>query len=152
MAYSSTPHDGQDRDYRPPPAEPVNEIEAESMGSLLSRLMSELATLFRKEVALAKAELTEAAGQTRSGIIAMAAGGAVLFAGALVLLAFVVLLLAQVMVAWLAALIVGAVLNVVGFVMLQSGKKKFAPAALKPERTQESLRKDKEMITRRTHE
>jgi preprotein translocase subunit SecG len=60
------------------------------------------------------------------------------------------LFLAQYMEAWLAALIVGAVVAIVGFIMLQSGKKKLDAGSFTPERTQESLRKDKEMVQRRT--
>lgn len=146
----STPHNGHDRETEVPRSSAEARAEAESTGGLLSRLMSELATLFRKEVALAKAELTQAAAQTKRGVMAMAMGGAVLFAGAAVLLAAIVMLLAQVMAAWLAALLVGALLAIVGLVMLQSGKKQFNPAGLKPERTQESLRKDKDVITRRS--
>jgi len=112
--------------------------------------MGELTTLFRKELALAKAEFSQAADQTKTALIAMAAGGAVLFAGALVLLAALVLLLAEVMAPWLAALAVGLVLAVIGFVMLQRGKQKLEPGMFKPERTQEALRKDKEMVQRRT--
>jgi xanthine/uracil permease len=72
-----------------------------------------------------------------------------MFAGLLVLLAAVVLLLGQTMETWLAALIVGAVVLMIGFVMLQSGKKKLDPSAFKPERTQDALRKDKDMVQRR---
>jgi hypothetical protein len=38
---------------------------------------------------------------------------------------------------------------IAGFVLLQSGKKKLDPAAFKPERTTDALRKDKEMVQRR---
>lgn len=126
------------------------ERESGSVASLFSRLVGELSTLFRKEIALAKAEVSEAASHAKAGAIALIAGGAVLFAGLLVLLAAAVLALAHVMDDWLAALIVGIVAAVIGFVMIQNGKKQLEPAALKPERTQEALRKDKEMVQRRT--
>jgi hypothetical protein len=35
-------------------------------------------------------------------------------------------------------------------VLIQSGKKQLEPSALKLERTQEALRKDKDMVQRRT--
>ena len=79
----------------------------------------------------------------------MASGGAMLFAGLLVLLAAAVLGLSHVMPDWLAALIVGALVSIVGFVMINSGKSKFDPSALKPERTQHALQQDKEMVERR---
>ena len=56
--------------------------------------------------------------------------------------------LALVMPAWLAALIVGAVAILVGFVMTQSGKKHLEPSHLAPERTMHSLNKDKNTSSR----
>jgi uncharacterized protein YacL len=125
------------------------ERESDSAAGLLSRLMGEVSTLFRKEIALAKAEVSETASEAKAGAISLAAGGAIIFAAVLVLLAAIVLLLAQVMEPWLAALIVGAVVAVIGFVLLQSGKRKLDPSSFKPERAQEALRKDKEMVQRR---
>ena len=122
----------------------------ESTRSLLSQLIDEVTTLFRKEVALVRAEMSDAISQAKTGVTSVATGGAVLFAGLLVLLAAAVLGLSNVVEPWLAALIVGGIVLIVGFVMLQMGKKKLEPSAFKPERTQSSLRKDKEMIQRRT--
>ena len=123
--------------------------EPDSTAGLLSRLMGEVSTLFRKEIALAKAEVSEAASDAKAGAISLVAGGAILFAAILVLLAAIVLLLAERMDPWLAALIVAVVVAVIGFVMIQSGKKKLDPSSFKPERTQDALRKDKEMVQRR---
>jgi uncharacterized protein YacL len=123
--------------------------EPDSAAGLLSRLMGEVSTLFRKEIALAKAEVSEAASEAKAGAISLVAGGAIVFAAILVLLAALVLLLAERMEPWLAALIVAVVVGVIGFVMIQSGKKKLDPLSFKPERTQDALRKDKEMVQRR---
>lgn len=126
------------------------QAETGSVASLISRLVGELSTLFRKEIALAKAEISESVSHAKAGAIAIAAGGAVIFAALLVLLAAAVFALAHVMPDWLAALIVGIVTAVIGFVLIQSGKKQLEPAALKLERTQDALRKDKDMVQRRT--
>jgi Putative Actinobacterial Holin-X, holin superfamily III len=123
--------------------------ESQSTAGLFRQLFDEVSTLFRKEIALAKAELSEAVSEAKLAAISMASGGAVLFAGGLVLLAAAVLALAHVVPDWLAALIVGGIVAVIGFVMIQAGKKKLEPSALKPERTQDALRKDKEMVQRR---
>jgi hypothetical protein len=138
----------------PSSAKPVSpspgiDPEPDSAAGLLSRLMGEVSTLFRKEIALAKAEVSEAASEAKAGAISLVAGGSIIFAAVLVLLAGIVLLLAEVMEAWLAALIVAAVVAIIGFVLIQSGKKKLDPASFKPERTQDALRKDKEMVQRR---
>jgi xanthine/uracil permease len=77
------------------------------------------------------------------------AGGTIIFAAVLVLLVAIVLLLAKFMEPWLAALVVSVVLAVIGFALIQTGKKKIDPASFKPERTQDALRKDKEMVQRR---
>jgi uncharacterized protein YacL len=133
-----------------PATEPSRiEREPDSTAGLLSRLMGEVSTLFRKEIALAKAEVSEAASEAKAGAISLVAGGAIIFAAILVLLASIVLLLAEAMEPWLAALVVAVVVAVIGFVMIQSGKKKLDPLSFKPERTQDALRKDKEMVQRR---
>lgn len=123
--------------------------DQQSAMGLLRRLVDEFSTLFRKEIALAKAEVAQGFSQIKAGAISMASGGAMLFAGLLVLLAAAVLGLSHVMPDWLAALIVGALVSIVGFVMINSGKSKFDPSALKPERTQHALQQDKEMVERR---
>ena len=125
------------------------EPQPDSTTGLLSRLVDEVSTLLRKELALAKAELSESINEAKLGAISLAAGGAVLFAALLVLLAAATLALSHVVSDWLAALIIGVITAVVGFVMLQSGKKKFETSRLKPQRTQDALRRDKDMVERR---
>jgi hypothetical protein len=122
---------------------------AESTADLLHRLIDDLATLVRKELALAKAEITHSVSEAKTGLTGVAAGGAVLYTGVLALIAAAILALTEVMPAWGAALIVGALLAIVGYAMLKSGRQKLRPANLKPEQTQESLRKDKQMFERR---
>jgi O-antigen ligase len=112
--------------------------------------VGDLTALFRNELALAKAEFAKAASNVKLGVAGMAVGAAVLLAGALSLVAAAILGLAEVMEPWLAALVVGVALGVIGFVMLQSAKKKFEPSALSMERTQTSLRRDAEVVARRT--
>ena len=51
---------------------------------------------------------------------------------------------------WLAALIVGAVATLIGFAMVQAGKKKLQSESLRPDRTIDSLRRDKDTIRGRT--
>lgn len=120
------------------------------MGSLLSNLTDELRTLIRGEIQLAQAEMTEKAAQAGKGGASIAAAGGVLFSGLLVLLAAAVYGLDNVIpygtTPWLSALIVGVVVLIVGFLMLQAGRKKLQKAQhLTPERTVASFRNDKEM-------
>ena len=131
-------------------AAPRGSLEQESTTTLLSRLFSDATALFQNELQLAKAELRETTSTLKAGVAAIAIGGAVLLAGVLALIAALILALAEVVEPWLAALIVGAALAVIGFVMLQSAKKKLEPRNLALDRTQTSLKRDAEVVARRT--
>ncbi len=124
--------------------------DGDSAMTLVRRLVDEVSTLFRQEIALASAEVSRSVSDAKAGVGSIATGGAVAFAGLLFLLAAAVLGLAKVMEPWLAALIVGVVVVVIGLILLKAGKSKLDPAALTPRRTHESLRRDKELIDRRT--
>lgn len=125
-------------------------LESESTTGLLRRLGEDLATLLRKELALASSEISQTVTDAQRGIASVAMGGAVLFAGLIFLLLAATAALAQVVETWLAALIVGGVVAVIGYAMLAAGKRKLKPSALKLERTQQSLREDTELLHRRT--
>ncbi len=127
----------------------VSSRDQESITDLLRRLMDELATLFRQELALASSEISSAMSRLSRGLISVATGGAVLYAGFLTLLAAGVLALALVVEPWLAALIVGGAVTLIGLVMVMKGKKALEPSDLKPRRSVESLRQDKEGLLRR---
>ena len=118
--------------------------------SLLRRLVDDLSTLVRKELALATSEISQTLHSVRNGVASVAVGGAVCFAGFLFLLAAATAALAQTMDAWLAALIVGGIVAIVGYAMLAAGKKKLEQSDLKLKRTQESLHQDRELIKGRT--
>ena len=127
----------------------VSERDGESITVLLRRLTDELLTLFRQEMALATAEVSGKLTKLLTGVASVAAGGAVLYAGFLALLAAAVLGLANVMAAWLAALIVGATVVLLGIVLVYVGKKKIEPSNLKPQRSVDSLRQDKDVLMRK---
>jgi len=118
-----------------------------SVPQLLRRLVDDTATLVRKELALATAEISRSVNDAKVGAVSMVTGGAVLYLGIMFLLAAATLALALVMPGWAAALIVGGIVSLVGAVMVIGGKKKMEPDL---RRTSESLRKDREMIERQT--
>lgn len=118
--------------------------------TLMRQLVADVTVLFRKEAALAAAEVNQSVHSVTAALGSMVGGGAVLHAGIIFLLASAAIGLAQVMAPWLAALIVGSVVTVIGIIMLQAGKKKLEPSRFKPERTVDSLRKDKEALRRHT--
>jgi fatty acid desaturase len=120
-----------------PPPESNRPITA-----LLSGLVDQTGLLVRQEMALFRAEMTEAMGRAGRGAAALAAGGACVFGGFLVLLAAGVLGLATVLPPWLAALIVGVVCLVLGALFLLLGRNRLNAEALRPRRTLRSLREN----------
>jgi len=130
-------------------AEPLRGSNGRPLAGLLSDLWRETTTLVHDEVELAKADITEKVTQAGRGVGAVATGGAVLFAGFLVLLGAAVGALMRVLppdlAPWLAPLIVGAVVAIIGAVMLSGGLKKLKAENLRPDRTLESLRRDRDL-------
>jgi uncharacterized membrane protein YqjE len=127
-----------------PPDAPAR--DERSLGDLFSELSQEVTTLMRQEVALAKAELNEKVSQLTSGGVFVAAGGFVAYAGLLAIIAAIIMLLALFMVPWLAALIVGVVVAIIGYALLQKGLNDIRSATSPPERTVQSLEDDKDMV------
>ena len=132
-----------------PGARPVSQPDDASMVGLLRQLTREVPELFTKELALAKAELQASLTTLKAGIAGVAGGAIVLLAGLIILLMSAVYALSTMMAPWLAALIVGVVVMVIGFIMLQSGKKQFEPSHFKPDRTLDALNKDQEALRRK---
>jgi hypothetical protein len=122
----------------------------DSAMGLVRRLLDEVSTLFRQEIALASAEISRSISGAKAGVGSIATGGAVVFAGFLMLLEALVLGLSELMRPWIAALIVGIVVAAIGLILLKAGSRKLEPDMLRPKRTEESLRRAKELIERRT--
>ena len=120
-----------------------------SVVGLLRQLTHEVPSLFTKELALAKAEFQASLNTLKAGVAGVAGGAMVLMAGFIILLMAVVYGLSTMMAPWLAALIVGVVVMIIGFVMVQSGKKQFEPSHFKPDRTLDALNKDQEALRRK---
>jgi len=117
--------------------------QTESIKSLLRRLADNTTTLFSKEIAVARSEFAHAIDEAKRGAASLATGGAVLLAGFLFLLGAGAIALTNVMPPWLAYLLVGAVVAVIGLIMVGAGRKKMQPSSAKMARTRESLRRDK---------
>jgi len=121
----------------------------ESTGELLKQFSQDASTLVRKELELAKAELTEKGKQAGKGVGML--GGAGLFGlGAFgALTAFLILVLAEAMDAWLAALIVTVLWGAIAGVLALQGKHKVEEATPpQPEQTIETLKEDVEWAKR----
>jgi hypothetical protein len=111
-----------------------------SLATLFSELTQETISLFRKEIQLARSELTDKARQAGRGAAEIAAGAVVLLAALGALTAAAILGLAHVVQPWLAALIVGGVLLLIGGVALASGLSNVRTGNLAPRRTMDTLR------------
>jgi len=118
--------------------------EQRSLGDLFSELTRETSTLVRKEMELAKTEMTDKATKAGKNIGFLAIGGAVAYAGLLAVIGGVILLLANAVSLWVSALIVGLVVAVVGYVLVQKGLTALKNLDLVPRQTIETLKEDKE--------
>jgi len=130
--------------------EPQPRMEPQKISELVRHLLDQITTLFRQELSLAIAELSRSLSALIAGLTSVAIAGALLFAGLLVLLFAAVTGLALILPAWLAAVVVGVVVVLIGASLLAVGVSHFKAATVPPRRSAESLRKDKDVLTRRT--
>jgi len=127
------------------------DVSQRSVGSLISEVTTDLSTLMRQELDLAKAEMKEEAAKT--GKAAGMLGGAG-FAGYLVALFLSLALwaaLANGLDEGWAALIVAAIWAVVGAVLYVTGRKKLREVQPKPERTVDTLKEVPDALKGRPH-
>lgn len=115
-----------------------------SIGELFGQLSEDVGLLVRQEAQLAKAEMQAKFSHSVADLVWVAAGGVVGLIGALALAAALVLLLIDPIgiKPWLAALLVGGVLALLGFVILQAGVRKLKTIDPVPRRAAESIKDD----------
>ena len=120
-----------------------NELRQHSTGELVKQLSEQTTTLVRKEIELAKAELSQK-GKTAGEGAGMFGGAAVIGLLALATLTtMIVALLDKAMDLWVAALIVTVVYGAIAAVLAMKGRdrvKKGMPPA--PEQTVETVKED----------
>jgi hypothetical protein len=117
-----------------------------SLGELFADLSRKTTVLVRQELELAKTEMTEKVTTVGKNVAFLAVGGAVLYMGLLFVLAGVAIWLAAYVPDWLSALIVGLIVAIVGFVLVQRGLSALKETNLKPNKTIETLKEDKEWV------
>jgi hypothetical protein len=121
------------------------------LGQLFGDLAEQLATLIRKEMELARTEMTEKATAMGRDAASIGIGAALGYGGVLVLLGAAVLLLVEVgLDAWIAALIVGLVAAGVGAFLVNQGRTKLAEVDLAPKKTVETLKDDAQWAKEQT--
>jgi hypothetical protein len=121
--------------------------ETQGIGDLLGDLGRQVSTLVRREIDLARVEVTSSIGRAGRGAAMAGAGGVLLYAGLLTLLAAAVLGLMEIgMDGWLAALVVGLVVLVIGGVVSATGVKQVQATNLAPTQTAETIQENVEFV------
>ena len=117
-----------------------------SIGELFSDLSRELTTLVRKEVELARVELTAKMGRIGSRLGMVALGGVVALAGLFAVVAGIVLLVISfdIMPDWAAALLVGIIVLAIGGLLAQQAVNALRRENLAPTETVRTLKENAE--------
>jgi drug/metabolite transporter (DMT)-like permease len=118
-----------------------------SLKELLADLTHSVTTLFRKEIELARAEISEKLSEAGVAVGSLAAGGILGLAALIVLLQALVLALTELGLApaW-ASLIVGGVVAIIAFALIYKGMNDLKASNLAPTRTVEALKRDVHMV------
>lgn len=129
-----------------------DDTDPRTVPQLLGDFTRDTMALIQDELALARSEANEKVSQIGQGVTSLAAGGLVLFAALLVLLQAVIIGLDEIMnttQGWIAPLIVGIVVAIIGGAMLAAGRKRMRAENLKPQRSIEEVRRDRDFVKER---
>ena len=126
-----------------------NETHKESrerpLGEVAKDLTHDVSLLVRQEIELAKAEMTQKGRTAAPGLGMLGGAGVVALCAAGALTAFLVLVCSIFLPEWAAALLVGAVLGAVTYVLVRQGRERLADAGKPiPEQTIETVKEDVE--------
>jgi hypothetical protein len=120
-----------------------NQLRERPIGEVAKELTSDLSLLVRQEIELAKAEMAEKGRTAAPGLGMFGGAGVVALCAAGAITAFLVLVLSLFLPDWAAALIVGAVLAAIAYVLIKQGKERVADAGKPvPEQTIETVKED----------
>jgi hypothetical protein len=118
-------------------------LRDQSLGELFGKLSTELTTLIRQELELAKAELTQKGKEAGKGAGFLGGAGVVGLLAAGALTAAIIAALDLAMATWLAALIVAIVYGAVAAVLALRGKERVQHATPPvPEQTVDTVKED----------
>jgi Putative Actinobacterial Holin-X, holin superfamily III len=118
-------------------------LRERSLGELFGKLSTELTTLIRQELELARAELTQKGKQVGKGAGLLGGGGVIALLAGGALTAAIIAALDLAMATWLAALIVAVVYGAVAAVLALQGKARVQEATPPvPEQTVDTVKED----------
>jgi hypothetical protein len=122
-----------------------NELRERPLGEVAKDLTSDLSLLVRQEIELAKAEMTQKGRTAALGVGMFGGAGIVALCAAGALTANLVLVFSLFLPEWAAALIVGAALAAIAYLLVRQGKERVADAGKPiPEQTIETVKEDVE--------
>jgi hypothetical protein len=117
-------------------------LENRPLGDLFGDLATDMSNLVRQEVTLAKVEITQKAKYVGRNVGYLVIGGAVAYAALLAIIAAIIMLLAKFVPGWGSALIVGAVVGGIGWMLIGKAMGALQEADLTPRETVETLKED----------
>jgi uncharacterized membrane protein YqjE len=123
----------------------------ESIGSLIRGILSDLRTLIREEIALARVEIREQAGRAKAAALSFGIAAGALAFGGIFLLVSLALGIAYLLgwPAWTGFLLIALLLCIGGFFTLSIGRKQLADVHAVPEETVTTLKENSEWIAKR---
>jgi membrane protein DedA with SNARE-associated domain len=121
----------------------MNVSDHRTVPQLFTDVINQLTSLFRTEVRLARAEVSENLSHVGSGAGLLVAGAVLIMPGLVILLqAGVAALIDQGFQPHWAALIVGGTVILLGIVLAWLGARRLRPSSLVPQKTLEQLQRD----------
>ena len=121
------------------------ELRDRPLGEIAKDLTHDVSLLVRQEIELAKAEMTQKGRTAAPGIGMLGGAGVMALCAAGALTAFLVLVCSIFLPEWAAALIIGAVLAAVAYLLVRQGKERVSDAGKPiPEQTIETVKEDVE--------
>lgn len=120
--------------------------EQRPLGELFAELAAQTGTLVRKEVALARVEMTAKAKVAGRNAALVAGGGAMTMLGVMALMGALVLVLAMAIPLWASALVVGLVVSGIGLALASSGIRAWKSLDVAPREAIETLQEDRKWL------
>ena len=126
-------------------------VSHDTIGGLIRGILTDLKTLMREEIALARVEFREQAGKARAAALSFGMAAVSLVFGVAFILSAIAMAIAELAgwPLWAGFLIVAVVLTVIGFIALSAGRRKLRTFQPIPEQTVTSLKENSEWIAKR---
>ncbi len=126
-------------------------VPHDSIGGLVRGILTDLRTLIREEIALARVEIREQAGRARAAALSFGLAAAALAFGGAFLLIALAMGIADLLnwPVWAGFLIVAVLLSIVGLFTLSSGRRQLRTFHAMPEETVTTLKENSEWIAKR---